>query len=98
MDERFAPKVEKATKDIDGKYFYQCDTTKPDEIKALAKSLEKDLGKIDFIVHSIAFADKEGLSGNYYDVSKEAFLKKLRNICLFFGRNYKRVKTFIERK
>jgi len=77
MNERFAPKVQKATKDIDGKLFYQCDTTNPDEIKALAKSLEQDMGKIDFIVHSIAFADKEGLGGNYYDVSKEAFLKSL---------------------
>ena len=52
---------------------YPCDVSKPEEIKALKESLEKDLGQIDFIVHSIAFAPKEGLSGRFYDISKEAF-------------------------
>jgi len=33
----------------------------PEEIKALKESIEKDMGQIDFIVHSIAFAPKEGL-------------------------------------
>ncbi len=52
---------------------YPCDVSNPAEIKALKESLEKDLGQIDFIVHSIAFAPKEGLSGRFYDISKEAF-------------------------
>ena len=52
---------------------YPCDVSKPEEIKALKESLEKDLGEIDFIVHSIAFAPKEGLSGRFYDISKNAF-------------------------
>ncbi|MGB6328016.1 MAG: enoyl-ACP reductase FabI [Halarcobacter sp.] len=52
---------------------YACDVSNPEEIKALKVSLEKDLGEIDFIVHSIAFAPKEGLSGRFYDISKNAF-------------------------
>ena len=56
-----------------GNLVYPCDVSKPEEIKALKESLEKDLGEIDFIVHSIAFAPKEGLSGRFYDISKEAF-------------------------
>jgi enoyl-[acyl-carrier protein] reductase I len=56
-----------------GDYVYPCDVSNPEEIKALKESLEKDLGEIDFIVHSIAFAPKEGLSGRFYDISKEAF-------------------------
>ncbi len=56
-----------------GDLVYPCDVSKPEEIKALKESLEKDLGQIDFIVHSIAFAPKEGLSGRFYDISKEAF-------------------------
>ncbi len=53
--------------------FYPCDVSKPEEIKALRESLEKDFGQIDFIVHSIAFAPKEGLSGRFMDISKVAF-------------------------
>lgn len=52
---------------------YPCDVSKPEEIRALRESLQRDLGEIDFIVHSIAFAPKEGLSGRFYDISKEAF-------------------------
>lgn len=52
---------------------YPCDVSNPLEIKALKESLQRDLGEIDFIVHSIAFAPKEGLSGRFYDISKEAF-------------------------
>jgi len=54
-------------------FVYPCDVSNPEEIKALAVSLEKDMGKIDFIVHSIAFAPKSGLSGRFYDISKDAF-------------------------
>ena len=56
-----------------GDFVYPCDVSNPDEIKALKESLEKDLGQIDFIVHSIAFAPKEGLSGRFVDISKGAF-------------------------
>ncbi|RXJ67910.1 enoyl-[acyl-carrier-protein] reductase FabI [Halarcobacter ebronensis] len=52
---------------------YPCDVSNPEEIKALKESLEKDLGQIDFIVHSIAFAPKEGLSGRFMDITKNAF-------------------------
>lgn len=52
---------------------YPCDVSKPEKIVALRESLKKDLGEIDFIVHSIAFAPKEGLSGRFHNISKEAF-------------------------
>jgi enoyl-[acyl-carrier protein] reductase I len=52
---------------------YPCDVSNPDEIKALQESLKKDMGQIDFIVHSIAFAPKSGLTGRFFDISKDAF-------------------------
>ena len=52
---------------------YPCDVSNPEEIKALKVSLEKDMGKIDFIVHSIAFAPKDGLTGRFYDIPKASF-------------------------
>lgn len=52
---------------------YPCDVSNPQEIKDLCESLKRDLGEIDFIVHSIAFAPKEGLSGRFMDISKNAF-------------------------
>jgi len=74
LNERFEKKLAPVAEELEcGAKFYPCDVSKPEKIKALKDSLEKDMGKIDFIVHSIAFAPKEGLSGRFYDISKEAF-------------------------
>ncbi len=74
LNERFEQKLAPVAQELgcEGR-FYPCDVSKPEEIKALKASLEKDFGKIDFIVHSIAFAPKEGLKGRFTDISKEAF-------------------------
>lgn len=74
LNERFEQKLAPVADELEcGGRFYPCDVSKPEEIKALKASLEKDMGQIDFIVHSIAFAPKEGLSGRFVDISKEAF-------------------------
>ena len=74
LNERFEKKLEPIAEDLDcAARLYPCDVSKPEEIKALKASLAKDMGQIDFIVHSIAFAPKEGLSGRFVDISKEAF-------------------------
>ena len=74
LNERFEQKLAPIAEDLEcGARLYPCDVSKPEEIVALKESLEKDMGEIDFIVHSIAFAPKEGLSGRFYDISKEAF-------------------------
>ena len=74
LNERFEKKLAPIAEELEcGVRFYPCDVSNPEEIKALKASLEKDMGQIDFIVHSIAFAPKEGLSGRFYDISKEAF-------------------------
>lgn len=73
LDERFIKRVEPLANELGSTKVYPLDASKPEEIKALKESLEKDFGKLDFVVHSIAFAPKEGLSGRFYDISKEAF-------------------------
>jgi len=74
LNERFEQKLAPIAEDLEcSARLYPCDVSKPEEIKVLKASLEKDMGQIDFIVHSIAFAPKEGLSGRFYDISKEAF-------------------------
>ncbi len=74
LNERFEEKLAPVSNELEcGERFYPCDVSKPEEIVALRESLARDFGEIDFIVHSIAFAPKEGLSGRFVDISKEAF-------------------------
>jgi enoyl-[acyl-carrier protein] reductase I len=74
LNERFEKKLAPIAEELGcAERLYPCDVSKPEEIKALRESLERDFGQIDFIVHSIAFAPQEGLSGHFTDISKEAF-------------------------
>jgi len=74
LNERFEQKLAPIAEELGcGSRLYPCDVSKPEEITALKEALERDMGEIDFIVHSIAFAPKEGLNGRFMDISKEAF-------------------------
>jgi len=74
LNERFEKKLAPIAEELGcAGRLYPCDVSRPEEIVALRESLERDFGEIDFIVHSIAFAPKEGLSGHFTDISKEAF-------------------------
>lgn len=51
----------------------ECDVTKDEAIASIADQAAKDLGRVDILVHSIAFAGRDELSGPYYNTSREGF-------------------------
>jgi len=73
QNDKLKKRVEKVAEELDVKNIYPLDVTKPEEIEALKEAIEKDYGKIDFLVHSVAFAPREALDGKFIDTSKEAF-------------------------
>jgi len=54
-----------------------CDVTDMASIDAVFEAVEKHWGKIDFLVHAIAYSDKEELTGRYVDTTRENFLKSM---------------------
>jgi enoyl-[acyl-carrier protein] reductase I len=56
---------------------FECDVTKDDSVAALFASVEKDFGKIDFLVHAIAYAKREDLDGEFQDTSRDGFATAL---------------------
>ncbi|MFT4184499.1 MAG: enoyl-ACP reductase FabI [Rhizobium sp.] len=54
-----------------------CDVTEPATIDAVIDTLETKWGKIDFVVHAIAFSDKDELTGRYVDTSRDNFAKTM---------------------
>jgi enoyl-[acyl-carrier protein] reductase I len=54
-----------------------CDVTDMASIDAIFATLEKQWGKIDFLVHAISFSDKEELTGRYVDTSHGNFLRTM---------------------
>jgi len=76
--ERLKENVEGLTNaEMAGSPLYSCDVTKEDEVDATFKSVAKDFGRLDFLVHSIAFAPREALEGEYMKVERDGFLSAL---------------------
>ncbi|MEL0071961.1 MAG: enoyl-ACP reductase FabI [Rhodobiaceae bacterium] len=61
-----------------------CDVTNADSMDAVFAELEKVWGRLDFVVHAIAFADKDELTGRYVDTSPENFQMSLNISCYSF--------------
>ena len=62
------------------------DVNKPGEMEAVFEQIAKKWGRLDFIVHSIAFAPPEALQGRVVDVSREGFLTTMDVWCWTFIR------------
>jgi len=73
QNDKLKPRVEKVANELDVKNIYPLDVSNPSEIEALKDSIEKEYGKIDFLVHSVAFAPRDALDGKFIDTTKEAF-------------------------
>ena len=61
-----------------------CDVTEGATIDAVFSEVEKLWGKIDFLVHCIAFSDKDELTGRYVDTTADNFTKSLFISCYSF--------------
>ncbi len=67
-------RVEKLAAEFDSNLLFPCDVANDNEITACFDNLQKHWDSLDCIVHSIAFAPREALTGDYLEsVNREAF-------------------------
>ena len=75
---RLKENVESLTKEsMPDSLLLSCDVTKQDEVDETFKRLGTEFGRLDFLIHSIAYAPREALGGLYVDTSRDAFLTAL---------------------
>ncbi|MGA7673475.1 MAG: SDR family oxidoreductase [Rhizomicrobium sp.] len=60
------------------------DVEKDDELDAAFDTLKREWGGLDFLVHAIAYSDKNELKGRYVDTSRENFVRSLSVSCYSF--------------
>src|SRR5438477_7417542 len=64
--DRLKENVESLTKaEMPDSPLFSCDVTKQDEVDAMFEQIRSEFGSLDFLVHSIAFAPREALEGEY---------------------------------
>lgn len=73
LEKRVRPLAESLGSDI----LIPCDVTDEGSIDAAFDAIEAKWGKIDFVVHAIAFSDKSELDGKYVDTSRANFLRTM---------------------
>jgi len=75
-----APLAEK----IDASLLMPLDVTKPGQMQAVFDRIRADWGRLDFAIHSIAFAPREDLHGRVVDCSQAGFLQAMQVSCHSF--------------
>ena len=77
------------------KLLLECDVSKKNAIKETIKDICKKWENIDFVIHAVAYSDKNELNGRYLDTSKENFIKTLNISCYSFTEIAKSVEPFM---
>lgn len=77
-------RVEPLAASVGAKHVLPCDVTDSASMDAVFDTLEKDWGRLDFVVHAIAFSDKAELTGRYVDTSADNFDRTMSISCYSF--------------
>jgi enoyl-[acyl-carrier protein] reductase I len=73
QNERAKPTVEELGNQLGTKAYFPCDVQQQSDIDALAKSIQAGGFRLDAVVHSLAFANRDDLGNPFVETSREGF-------------------------
>ncbi len=77
LNDKAKPYVEPLSTEAEAALFLPCDVAKSDELEAVFGEVKERWGRLDFLLHSIAWARKEDLHGRLTDCSAEGFAESM---------------------
>jgi enoyl-[acyl-carrier protein] reductase I len=77
QNDRLRENVEELVRTMSGAKAFPCDVSDDGQIESLMKQVEGELGQLDFLVHSVAFAPREELTGEFLNTSRKGFAAAL---------------------
>ena len=86
LNEKSRQYVEPLAKKVGAEIFMPLDVAKPGELEAVFERIRSQWGRLDLLVHSIAFAPKADLQGGLLDCSAEGFAQAMDISCHSFVR------------
>jgi enoyl-[acyl-carrier protein] reductase I len=78
--------VEPLANELEAKIFMPMDVNEPGQMEAVFERIKQQWGRLDSVVHSIAFSPKEALCGRVVDVGREGFAATMDVSCWSFIR------------
>ena len=82
--EALKKRVEPLAAELGGVVVGHCDVTDSASLDAVFAAVQSTWGRLDFVVHAIAFSDKDQLDGRYVDTTEDNFNKTLLISCYSF--------------
>ena len=82
--EALEKRVRPLAESVGGSMVLPCDVTDEASMDAVFAEIEETWGKLDFVVHAIAYSDKEELKGKYVETSRANFQRSLDISCFSF--------------
>jgi enoyl-[acyl-carrier protein] reductase I len=86
LNDKARPHVEPLANALEASIFMPLDVSEPGTLEAVFDEIRQRWGKLDIVVHSIAFAPKEDLQGGLLESSAEGFAKAMDISCHSFVR------------
>jgi enoyl-[acyl-carrier protein] reductase I len=86
LNDKAKPHVEPLATDLGAALFLPLDVAVPGQLEAVFETIAAQWGRLDILVHSIAFAPKQDLEGGLLDCSAEGFAKAMDVSCHSFVR------------
>lgn len=82
--EVFEKRVRPLAESLGVPFLMSCDVMDEASLSQTFNTLEKEWGSLDFVLHAIAYSDKEELKGLYLDTSRDNFLRTMDISCYSF--------------
>ena len=82
--EAFGKRVKPLADSVGARLLLPCDVEDIATVDAVFEALQAEWGSIDFLVHAIAFSDKNELKGKYADTTRENFVRTMVISCFSF--------------
>ena len=86
LNDKAKPYIQPLAEELEAPVFMPLDVTNPSQWDVLFHEIHEKWGKLDFALHSIAFAPKEDLQGRVVDCSRDGFLQAMDISCHSFIR------------
>lgn len=77
QNERLRQNVEELAASVPGAKAFACDVANDAEIDTLMEHVHKEFGRLDFLIHSLAFAPREELTGQFVNTTRHGFATAL---------------------
>ena len=71
--DRLKERVERLSNSLDNSLLLPCDVTDDAQIEQVYETLGREFGELSFLIHSVAFANREDLSGRFVDTGREGY-------------------------